>query len=40
MRAVARGHLETLDADKLDRATPRMLDAVEAMCERIDATRH
>jgi iron complex transport system substrate-binding protein len=39
MRAVARGHLETLDADKLDRATPRMLDAVEAMCERIDAAR-
>jgi iron complex transport system substrate-binding protein len=37
--AVANGRLLTLDADRIDRATPRMLDEVQRMCELIDAAR-
>ena len=37
--AVARGQLVTLDADRIDRPTPRMLQEVARLCERIEAAR-
>ena len=37
--AVARGQLVTLDADRIDRPTPRMLHEVARMCERVEAAR-
>jgi len=37
--AVANQHLVTLDADELDRATVRILDAAAAMCEQVDRAR-
>ncbi|SPE20003.1 Cobalamin-binding protein [Burkholderiales bacterium] len=37
--AVANDHLVTLDADELDRATVRILDAAAAMCEQVDRAR-
>ncbi len=37
--AVAKGQLVTLDSDRIDRATPRMLDETARMCERIQAAR-
>jgi iron complex transport system substrate-binding protein len=37
--AVAHGRLITLDANLIDRATPRMLEETARMCEQIDAAR-
>lgn len=37
--AVARGALFTLDADRINRATPRMLEEVALLCARIDSAR-
>lgn len=37
--AVAHARLATLDADALDRATLRVLDATQALCEQVDAAR-
>ncbi|MDH4189266.1 MAG: cobalamin-binding protein [Betaproteobacteria bacterium] len=37
--AVARGNLYTIDADLISRDTPRILDAAQAVCERLDAAR-
>jgi len=37
--AVAGHHLVTLDADELDRASLRILDAARAMCEQVDQAR-
>ena len=37
--AVAGAHLYTLDANLLARATPRMLDGVESLCQAIDRAR-
>jgi len=37
--AVANAHLVTLDADELDRATVRILDAIAALCEQVDRAR-
>lgn len=38
-RAVAGGHLVTLDADRINRHTPRLADELAVLCERIDAVR-
>jgi iron complex transport system substrate-binding protein len=38
-RAVASGHLVTLDADRINRHTPRLADELAVLCERIDAVR-
>ncbi len=38
-RAVAGGHLVTIDADRINRHTPRLADELAALCERIDAVR-
>jgi len=38
-RAVAGGHLVTVDADRINRHTPRLADELAALCERIDALR-
>jgi len=38
-RAVAGGHLVTVDADRINRHTPRLADELAALCERIDAVR-
>jgi iron complex transport system substrate-binding protein len=37
--AVARSQLVTLDADRIDRPTPRMLQEVARLCERVEAAR-
>lgn len=37
--AVAGGQLITLDSDRIDRATPRMLQEVARLCERVEAAR-
>ena len=37
--AVAQHHLVTLDADELDRASVRILDAAEALCTQVDQAR-
>jgi len=39
MRAVARGNLFTVAADDLSRATPRLADGVEKLCEALDTAR-
>jgi iron complex transport system substrate-binding protein len=38
-RAVAGGHLVTVDADRINRHTPRLADELAVLCERIDAVR-
>ena len=38
-RAVAGGHLVTIDADRINRHTPRLADELALLCERIDAVR-
>jgi len=38
-RAVAGGHLVTVDADRINRHTPRLIDELAVLCERIDAVR-
>jgi len=38
-RAVAGGHLVTVDADRINRHTPRLADELALLCERIDAVR-
>jgi iron complex transport system substrate-binding protein len=38
-RAVAGGHLVTVDADRINRHTPRLVDELAVLCERIDAVR-
>ncbi len=38
-RAVAGGHLVTIDADKINRHTPRLTTELALLCERIDAVR-
>jgi len=38
-RAVAGGHLVTIDADRINRHTPRLADELSLLCERIDAVR-
>jgi iron complex transport system substrate-binding protein len=38
-RAVAAGHLVTIDADRINRHTPRLADELAVLCERIDAVR-
>jgi iron complex transport system substrate-binding protein len=38
-RAVAAGHLVTIDADRINRHTPRLADELALLCERIDAAR-
>jgi len=38
-RAVAGGHLVTIDADRINRHTPRLADELARLCERIDAVR-
>jgi len=38
-RAVAGGHLVTIDADRINRHTPRLADELAVLCERIDAVR-
>jgi len=38
-RAVAGGHLVTIDADRINRHTPRLADELALLCERIDAAR-
>ncbi len=38
-RAVAAGHLVTVDADRINRQTPRLADELALLCERIDAAR-
>ena len=37
--AVARGQLVTLDADQIDRATTRILDVTQILCERVEQAR-
>jgi iron complex transport system substrate-binding protein len=37
--AIARGRLYAVDADLLDRATPRMLDGIEELCAALDRAR-
>jgi iron complex transport system substrate-binding protein len=37
--AVAAGELVTLDADQIDRSTARILDAAQALCERLERAR-
>jgi iron complex transport system substrate-binding protein len=39
LRAVRAGRLVTLDADRINRHTPRLLDELAVLCERIDAAR-
>jgi iron complex transport system substrate-binding protein len=39
LSAVAHGQLVTLDANLIDRATPRMLEETARLCQRIDAAR-
>ena len=39
LSAVANGQLVTLDSDRIDRPTPRMLQEVARMCERVEAAR-
>lgn len=39
LRAVRAGRLVTLDADRINRHTPRLLDELELLCERIDEAR-
>ena len=38
-RAVAGGHLVTIDADRINRHTPRLAGELAVLCERIDAVR-
>ena len=38
-RAVAGGYLLTIDADRINRHTPRLADELAVLCERIDAVR-
>jgi len=38
-RAVAAGNLVTIDADRINRHTPRLADELALLCERIDAAR-
>lgn len=38
-RAVAGGHLVTIDADRINRHTPRLADELAVLCERIDEVR-
>lgn len=38
-RAVAGGHLVTIDADRINRHTPRLAEELAVLCERIDAVR-
>ncbi|UCG97956.1 MAG: cobalamin-binding protein [Burkholderiales bacterium] len=38
-RAVAGGHLVTVDADRINRHTPRLAEELAVLCERIDAVR-
>jgi len=38
-RAVAAGHLVTIDADRINRHTPRLADELAVLCERIDEVR-
>jgi iron complex transport system substrate-binding protein len=38
-RAVAGGHLVTIDADRINRHTPRLAAELAVLCERIDAVR-
>lgn len=38
-RAVAGGHLVTIDADRINRHTPRLADELGVLCERIEAVR-
>lgn len=39
LRAVRAGRLVTLDADRINRHRPRLLDELELLCERIDEAR-
>jgi len=39
LRAVRAGRLVTLDADRINRHTPRLLDELAVLCERIDEAR-
>jgi iron complex transport system substrate-binding protein len=39
LRAVRAGRLVTLDADRINRHTPRLLDELAVLCERIDQAR-
>ncbi len=39
LAAVARGSLFAVDADSISRQSPRILDAAQAVCERLDAAR-
>jgi len=38
-RAVAGGHLVTIDADRINRHTPRLADELALLCQRIDTVR-
>jgi iron complex transport system substrate-binding protein len=38
--AVAQGNFVTLDADQMDRETPRVLDAAQQLCEAVERARH
>jgi len=38
-RAVAGGHLVTIDADRINRHTPRLADELAVLCERVDEVR-
>lgn len=38
-RAVAGGHLVIVDADRINRHTPRLVDELAVLCERVDAVR-
>ena len=38
-RAVAGGHLVTIDADRINRHTPRLADELALLCEQVDAVR-
>ncbi len=40
MQAVKNGHVYFLNADLINRPTPRILDAVQQMCELLDRVRH
>lgn len=39
LRAVAGGHLVTLDADRINRHAPRLAEELHRLCERVDAAR-
>jgi hypothetical protein len=39
MRAVAGGHLVVIDADRINRHTPRLADELAVLCARIDEVR-